>query len=542
VPRAGLGAIARCGRLVTAMALAGVAVGGLSTTSAVAAPSGLRPAAATSAFSGVEVVPLPAANAVTVSAELTADGDPLGFEPVSLWVKSPAAPSFTEYDETTSDADGSVNDYVDGTRASNHVFAEGPVTFELRHGATVDATAVTDDVSWVPPATTLTITVPHIVDYGSQLRVRSTLSYAAGGDVPTALPVVLEARSTQSSTWSAIDTGSVGNHGAIEFETSSRPHNADLRVVYVSDSPGSASATSGLAAVEVRPALSLAVSPDAVPPGSRAQLSVTVGPKTTGGPVALQRKTASGWQTVSNRDLTQTGQRVWPVKVGKKLGTTSYRVLRGATVLNAAGASKTEPLTVERHAGGNAADHAFLYLLNGQPVRWNPCQAIHYRVDLDEAPKGALADVKETLRRISQPTKIQFRYDGRTHYIPGSSGSQTTPLVVAWAEPTETTLPLGGGTLGEGGGTYTYGAGQKPHITTGYAVLDSTATLTPGFGAGQTEGALLMHELGHAMGLDHARRASQIMYPLLGPHSSTMYGAGDYRGLQLLGRSQGCLS
>jgi hypothetical protein len=163
--------LARRGRLVTAIVVASVVGGGLSTTAAVATPSGLSPAAATTAFSNVEVVPHPDADAVTVSAELTADGDPLAFEPVSLWAKSPASPTFTEYDETTSDADGSVNEYVDGSLASNNVFAEGPVTFELRHDATVDDTAVTDDVNWTPPATTLTITAPHIVDYGSEVKV-----------------------------------------------------------------------------------------------------------------------------------------------------------------------------------------------------------------------------------------------------------------------------------------------------------------------------------------------------------------------------------
>jgi hypothetical protein len=43
-------------------------------------------------------------------------------------------------------------------------------------------------------------------------------------------------------------------------------------------------------------------------------------------------------------------------------------------------------------------------------------------------------------------------------------------------------------------------------------------------------------------GLNHVNATSQIMYPFLGSRPAAIYGAGDYRGLQLLGRSQGCIA
>jgi hypothetical protein len=521
--------------------LGGLAVGALP-SAAVAASAGVNPAVAAVAFSNVAVTEINGTDAVDVTATITADDNPLDYEFVSLYVKSPTSPAFEYYGEAQSNEVGGLTFYVDGQNASDDVFAGAPITFKLQHDVTPTGSLGAATIDWTPPPTTLTIKAPHVVDFRHEVQVTGSLAYGAGGPLPVATPVVLQARAQGSANWSTIDTDSVGDRGKIVFEVDSPRHDGDLRVVYVSSSPGSASAVSDLAAVEVRPAVGLVVSPSAVPPGSRVQVSVAVAPRSTAGSITLQRKGKSGWRTVTRGGLNRNSRRTVSIKAGKRPKATSYRVRRGPTTLNTAGTSATKTLTVERHAGGSAKDHTFLYRINGNPVRWDPCRAVHYRVDLDEAPRGALADVKETLRRISQPTRIQFRYDGRTHYIPGSSASQTGPLVIAWAKPTETTLPLGGGTLGEGGGTYTYGTGEKPHITTGYAVLDATAHLAPGFGAGQTEGALLMHEIGHAVGLDHARHASQIMYPLLGPHAATMYGAGDYRGLQLLGRSQGCLS
>jgi hypothetical protein len=284
----------------------------------------------------------------------------------------------------------------------------------------------------------------------------------------------------------------------------------------------------------------LTVSPIAVPPGGTVSLTATTGGAFAGGTVTLQRSSAAGWQTVATSTPGSPAHKTWKVAVGKKLGTASYRVVATASNPSTTATSATKAVKVERHGGGNPRDHAFLFIRHGKPVRWNPCQAIRYKVNVSRAPRQGLADVRETLRRISQPTGFDFKYAGHTHYIPGSKQSQHEPLVIAWAKPKQTSLGLGKGVLGQGGGTYTYGQGEKPHIVTGYAVLDSQAKLTPGFGAGQTEGALLMHELGHAVGLDHAKKPAEIMYPELGPHPVTMYGAGDYRGLTLIGHSRGC--
>ena len=65
--------------------------------------------------------------------------------------------------------------------------------------------------------------------------------------------------------------------------------------------------------------------------------------------------------------------------------------------------------------------------------------------------------------------------------------------------------------------------------------------LRHGFGRGQSEGTLLLHELGHAVGLQHVYDSSQVMNPTITTASPPDYAAGDRTGLRLVGANAGCM-
>lgn len=213
------------------------------------------------------------------------------------------------------------------------------------------------------------------------------------------------------------------------------------------------------------------------------------------------------------------------------------------------------------------ADFAFFNLRDDgcTPVRWNPCEPVHYVINPASAPTSGVADVREAFARISAATGITYVDDGltdeegsrrRARYQPERYGERWAPILVYWRsgqQETEDIEIVGGGFPTRVGDVYVTGV----LFLNAEAVTDFT-TRTPlqgGFGpdpeglgpigpAGVTWGRVILHELGHLMGMAHVRDPAQLMYPETTDHTTrpTMFAAGDLAGLQQVGAAAGCLS
>ncbi|MBV9291229.1 MAG: matrixin family metalloprotease [Frankiales bacterium] len=200
-------------------------------------------------------------------------------------------------------------------------------------------------------------------------------------------------------------------------------------------------------------------------------------------------------------------------------------------------------------------------------ARWAPCvrtatgsrpQVIRYKINPAGKP-SRIAFVKTGIRKLERATGLRFRYAGRTSYVP-----QMSPLtgflrarqqerrtgvdfVVAWAFRGH-----GGGrsnllTTGEAGvGSISWrfrpGVSQLRISDAAVVMERGNVGLRAGFGAGGTSGTLLLHELGHAVGLLHASNPHEVMYPFVGSQSPASYARGDRRGLHAVGAHAGCMT
>lgn len=186
----------------------------------------------------------------------------------------------------------------------------------------------------------------------------------------------------------------------------------------------------------------------------------------------------------------------------------------------------------------------------GYIARWNPCKKIHYKVNVRKSPrKGALKDTKKAVRRLHRASGLRFKFQGRTKMVPNDRSGKPykgkTDLVIAWSTPKKrkSLKRLGGW----GGGYWRKARGAKyGKFYKGYVLLNGKYRYKypKGFGKGPkggagTRGQLLMHELGHAMGLAHVKSRKQIMFHYT-LRRKAKWGKGDRRGLRKVGRPAGC--
>lgn len=178
------------------------------------------------------------------------------------------------------------------------------------------------------------------------------------------------------------------------------------------------------------------------------------------------------------------------------------------------------------------------------PVAYDPCRPVHYVVRPDGAPEGGEELVDAAVARLAEVTGLRFVDDGATDepttrdreiFQPERYGDRWVPVLVAW-ETEQQNPALAGEIVGEGG-SVAASVGEGPRVyLTGVVSLD--AGQFPEILAGPNGTAIarsiVLHELGHLVGLAHVDDDQQLMFPET-RRAVLDFAAGDLTGLATLG-------
>jgi hypothetical protein len=151
--------------------------------------------------------------------------------------------------------------------------------------------------------------------------------------------------------------------------------------------------------------------------------------------------------------------------------------------------------------------------------------------------------IESAIERLSAATGLTLINDGHTDepavldrdpFQPERYGDRWAPVLVAWATAGE--IPeFGTDTAGMAGPIgFTLGDGTTAHVS-GIVYLDPEAIAEVKRYEGRARArAIILHELGHLVGLDHTARDDQVMYPNSLSEEAD-YASGDLAGLARLG-------
>ena len=237
-------------------------------------------------------------------------------------------------------------------------------------------------------------------------------------------------------------------------------------------------------------------------------------------------------------------------------------LLRGPSPADAGGpttapsATTDSPSPSASPAARAKVDGAFKFLerVGGSPVRWNPCDTISYAVNTDGATSSIKEDLHEALARVTRATGIEFVSVGTTEEtflrayqrMRYRGVIRKAELIIIWVDHGDYQAILR--RLDDPRPSIAFAktmaglfADQDQYFG-GIIVMDADATSQRGFGHSYAHGSVLLHELGHIMGLDHVKDPDQLMYSGRHPNYGLQdFGTGDLEGLRRIGMDAGCL-
>lgn len=207
-------------------------------------------------------------------------------------------------------------------------------------------------------------------------------------------------------------------------------------------------------------------------------------------------------------------------------------------------------------ASADAAASAYLEVYQGhpsKPVRWLDCKPIQYRINTAGMPAGMTSVVKRVFAIIHEQTGGTFHYAGHTTHKYGSkTHSVTEPTIyISFTKKHHAGgyyLADPGGKIGVGGPwasarSGVTGAGGTWSLTaeiSGDLVLYAPARLRTRFGGGLSWQALILHEVGHSLGLGHSASTRDVMYPSMRTNGPGRFSPTEVKHLRSVLQRTGC--